>query len=142
MPLQVIEAQTGNPDDRPVATNIIMHGLGLNITIQTYAGRVDFGIIADKKALPHASDFAKAVEAAFAEAQALMATAQPVIKNPVAKATEKTKLGKPPTVKTKPRRDTVLKSNTAPTFNAPNHGKTVIKNTARSKTARRPIVKP
>ena len=28
MPLQVIEAQTGNPDDSPVATIVIMHGLG------------------------------------------------------------------------------------------------------------------
>ena len=28
MPLQVIEAQTGNPDDSPVATILIMHGLG------------------------------------------------------------------------------------------------------------------
>lgn len=28
MPLQVIEAQTGSPDDSPVATIIIMHGLG------------------------------------------------------------------------------------------------------------------
>ena len=28
MPLQVLEAQTGNPDQNPVATIIIMHGLG------------------------------------------------------------------------------------------------------------------
>lgn len=54
--------------------SIILHGLALNITIQTYAGHVDFGIIADKKALPHAKDLAKAIEDAFAEAQALMAS--------------------------------------------------------------------
>jgi WS/DGAT/MGAT family acyltransferase len=53
--------------------SIILHGLALNITIQTYAGHVDFGIIADKKALPHAKDLAKAIEDAFTEAQALMA---------------------------------------------------------------------
>ena len=29
--------------------SIIVHGLALNITIQTYAGHVDFGIVADKK---------------------------------------------------------------------------------------------
>jgi len=58
--------------------SIIMHGLALNITIQTYAGHVDFGIIADKKALPHAKDLAKAIEDAFTEAQALMASAAPV----------------------------------------------------------------
>lgn len=60
--------------------SIILHGLALNITIQTYAGHVDFGIIADKKALPHAKDLAKAIEDAFAQAQSLMAstpTAEP-----------------------------------------------------------------
>jgi diacylglycerol O-acyltransferase / wax synthase len=49
--------------------SIIVHGLALNITIQTYAGHVDFGIVADKKALPHANDLAKAIGAAFEEAQ-------------------------------------------------------------------------
>lgn len=57
--------------------SIILHGLALNITIQTYAGHVDFGIIADKKALPHAKDLAKAIEDAFTEAQSLMAGPAP-----------------------------------------------------------------
>lgn len=57
--------------------SIILHGLALNITIQTYAGHVDFGIIADKKALPHAKDLAKAIEDAFTEAQGLMAQTPP-----------------------------------------------------------------
>lgn len=57
--------------------SIILHGLALNITIQTYAGHVDFGIIADKKALPHAKDLAKAIEEAFTEAQSLMASSAP-----------------------------------------------------------------
>jgi diacylglycerol O-acyltransferase / wax synthase len=57
--------------------SIIVHGLALNITIQTYAGQVDFGVVADKKALPHAQDLASAIEAAFAEAQALLAYAAP-----------------------------------------------------------------
>ena len=52
--------------------SIIVHGLALNITIQTYAGHVDFGIVADEKALPEAKDLAKAIEAAFDEAQSLM----------------------------------------------------------------------
>jgi diacylglycerol O-acyltransferase len=51
--------------------SIIMHGLALNITIQTYAGRVDFGVIADRKAVPHLQELADAIEAAFAEASAL-----------------------------------------------------------------------
>lgn len=62
--------------------SIILHGLALNITIQTYAGHVDFGIIADKKALPHARDLAKAIEDAFVEAQALMAAPAPAAPAP------------------------------------------------------------
>jgi WS/DGAT/MGAT family acyltransferase len=54
--------------------SIVMHGLALNITVQTYAGRVDFGLIADKKAVPHLADLAAGIEAAFAQAQALLAT--------------------------------------------------------------------
>jgi diacylglycerol O-acyltransferase / wax synthase len=56
--------------------SIVMHGLGLNITIQTYAGNVDFGIIAGKNALPHAQDLANALLAAFKEAQGLYALGQ------------------------------------------------------------------
>jgi diacylglycerol O-acyltransferase / wax synthase len=55
--------------------SIVMHGLALNITIQTYAGRVDFGIVADKKAVPHLQDLADALEAAFEEAKRLFAAA-------------------------------------------------------------------
>ena len=51
--------------------SIVIHGLALNITIQTYAGSVDFGIIADKKAVPHVQDLADALEAAFEEAKTL-----------------------------------------------------------------------
>ncbi|MES2632796.1 MAG: wax ester/triacylglycerol synthase family O-acyltransferase [Pseudomonadota bacterium] len=53
--------------------SIVIHGLALNITIQTYAGSVDFGIVADKKAVPHVQDLADAVEEAFEEARALFA---------------------------------------------------------------------
>ena len=56
--------------------SIIVHGLALNITIQTYAGHVDFGIVADDKALPEAKDLAKAIEAAFTEAQGLLGSAE------------------------------------------------------------------
>jgi diacylglycerol O-acyltransferase / wax synthase len=81
----------------------VMHGLGLNITIQTYAGSVDFGIIAGKNALPHAQDLAKALVAAFEEARSLYAIGQkqniavssavktpaPSVKTPVPRATKK-----------------------------------------------------
>lgn len=130
--------------------SIITHGLGLNITIQTYAGRVDFGIVADKKALPHAADLAKAVEAAFVEAQTLLATTQvtgapikrPLTKKPVAKATQAATLGKSPSLKTHAHRDTVLKSKPSQKSNAPSHGKTAVKKISRGKTARRPTIQP
>lgn len=69
--------------------SIVMHGLALNITIQTYAGHVDFGIVADKKALPHAKDLAKAIEEAFTQAQALMVSTAPVAPAATAPAPKK-----------------------------------------------------
>lgn len=57
--------------------SIVMHGLALNITIQTYAGHVDFGVIADKKAVPKVQHLADALVAAFEEAQHLYAMAAP-----------------------------------------------------------------
>lgn len=48
--------------------SIVMHGLALNITIQTYAGRVDFGLVADRKAVPQLQALAEALERAFEEA--------------------------------------------------------------------------
>ena len=121
--------------------SIIMHGLALNITIQTYAGHVDFGIIADKKALPQANDFAKAIESAFKEAQTLLAMAapgassQPIIALPpvktrktlVPQATKAAALEKSPSVKRARRPDTVLSTNNSTPSNAPSHGKSVVK---------------
>jgi WS/DGAT/MGAT family acyltransferase len=54
--------------------SIVLHGLALNITVQTYAGHVDFGIVADKQAVPHVQDLADALEAAFEEAKTLFMT--------------------------------------------------------------------
>ena len=51
--------------------SIVLHGLALNITIQTYAGRVDFGIVGARQAVPHVQDLADALEAAFVQAQNL-----------------------------------------------------------------------
>ncbi len=58
--------------------SIIVHGLALNITVQTYAGSVDFGVIADKNAVPHVQDLADMLEAAFEEARGLFAAEAPV----------------------------------------------------------------
>jgi len=75
--------------------SIVMHGLALNITIQTYAGRVDFGLIADRKAVPQLQALADALEAAFEEGRALFQAAPPepapakTRRRAVAKATPK-----------------------------------------------------
>ena len=51
--------------------SIITHGLALNITVQTYCGRIDFGIIACKEAVPDLHDFAMAITGGFDELVAL-----------------------------------------------------------------------
>ena len=51
--------------------SIITHGLALNITVQTYCGRIDFGIIACKEAVPDLPDFADAIQGGFDELAAL-----------------------------------------------------------------------
>ena len=117
-------------------TSIIMHGLGLNITVQTYDGRVDFGIVADKKVLPHANDLVSAIEAAFVEAAALMTANQPLKAEPaVAKATTQGRLTASLPLKTRPRRDTRPKSIQRPTPHDPSHVKPVVKKTAKRKAS-------
>ena len=65
--------------------SIVMHGLALNITIQTYAGSVDFGVIADKKAVPHVQALADMLEAAFEEAKTLFVASEsePAVITPI-----------------------------------------------------------
>ena len=98
--------------------------------------RVDFGIVADKKALPHASDFAKAIEAAFAEAAELMKQQLPLAKLAVAKATDGKKLEAALSEKASPRRDTLIKSKLQATPNAPSHGKPVVKKIAKRQASK------
>ena len=102
--------------------SIITHGLGLNITIQTYAGRVEFGIVADKQVLLHAADFAAAIYEAFAQAQTLPASPGLDVKPPVAQAIEKAKLTKLSSVKSPPKGDTAS-SRSAPKTSVSTHGK-------------------
>ncbi|MEJ6023016.1 wax ester/triacylglycerol synthase family O-acyltransferase [Ramlibacter sp. PS4R-6] len=55
--------------------SIILHGMALNITVQTYAGHVDFGIIACPKAAPHVNELAQALGEAFEQARKIFAPA-------------------------------------------------------------------
>jgi WS/DGAT/MGAT family acyltransferase len=52
-------------------TSIIVHGMAFNITVQSYAGALDFGMMADAKAMPDVKAFAQAVEIAFDDLRAL-----------------------------------------------------------------------
>lgn len=92
--------------------SIVIHGLALNITIQTYAGSVDFGIIGDKKAVPHVQDLADALVAAYGEALGLHAIGQAQAAAPVAAAPARKRVTKATPAKT-PVPKTVRKSSAA-----------------------------
>lgn len=47
--------------------SIVEHGLGLNITLESYAGSLDFGLITAKNAVPDAREVAVAIEDSFKE---------------------------------------------------------------------------
>ena len=52
-------------------TSIVVHGMALNITVQSYNGALDFGMMADAKAMPDVKAFAQAIEVAFDDLRAL-----------------------------------------------------------------------
>ncbi|MDO9195332.1 wax ester/triacylglycerol synthase family O-acyltransferase [Rhodoferax sp.] len=56
--------------------SIVIHGVALNITIQTYAGFVDFGVIADKKAVPEVHELTDALVQAFEQGRDLLTPTQ------------------------------------------------------------------
>ena len=62
--------------------SIVMHSLGLNVTVQSYNGSLDWGLIACRKAMPDLPELAKYMRAAHAELMKLtpvvQAVAQPV----------------------------------------------------------------
>ncbi|MGZ8203925.1 MAG: WS/DGAT domain-containing protein, partial [Burkholderiales bacterium] len=51
--------------------SIVEHGLGLNVTVQSYAGSMEFGVVAAHNALRDPAAFVGAMRAAFAELKAL-----------------------------------------------------------------------
>ncbi|HEY2927825.1 WS/DGAT domain-containing protein, partial [Piscinibacter sp.] len=56
-------------------TSIVVHGLALNITVQSYNEAMDFGLIACAHAMPHVAELAAHVREAFDELKALPHTA-------------------------------------------------------------------
>jgi WS/DGAT/MGAT family acyltransferase len=55
--------------------SIVEHGLGLNITLQSYAGSLDFGLIAARSGLPDIRRLALGLQQAFEELEAATAVA-------------------------------------------------------------------
>jgi hypothetical protein len=45
--------------------SIVTHGMGLNITVQSYDRSLDFGLMADARAMPDVRALADAIGAAF-----------------------------------------------------------------------------
>jgi hypothetical protein len=52
--------------------SIVTHGLALNITIHSYAGNLDYGLIAAKKEVPKLAKMVKAMHEAHDELMALI----------------------------------------------------------------------
>jgi WS/DGAT/MGAT family acyltransferase len=52
-------------------SSIIVHGLGLNITAQSYDRSMDFGLMADSRAMPDVRELADAIQIAFDDLRAL-----------------------------------------------------------------------
>jgi diacylglycerol O-acyltransferase / wax synthase len=52
-------------------TSIVVHGLALNITVQSYDQSIDFGLMADAQAMPDVAELADGIRIAFDDLQAL-----------------------------------------------------------------------
>jgi WS/DGAT/MGAT family acyltransferase len=58
-------------------TSIVVHGVALNITVQSYHESLDIGIVACARAMPEVAEFAAHIETAFLELKSLPAAASP-----------------------------------------------------------------
>jgi WS/DGAT/MGAT family acyltransferase len=58
-------------------TSIVVHGLALNITVQSYDRSLDFGFMADGQALPDVRELADAIVIAFDDLRALARPGEP-----------------------------------------------------------------
>ena len=60
-------------------TSIVVHGLALNITVQSFDAHMDFGLMADAAALPDVKALACALDGALDELRALPVPAAPKV---------------------------------------------------------------
>jgi len=58
-------------------TSIIMHGMALNITVQSYDRSLDFGLMADALAMPDVRELADAITIAFDDLRTLVRPVNP-----------------------------------------------------------------
>ena len=72
-------------------TSIVVHGVALNITVQTYNDSLDIGIIACAQAMPEVGELAAHVESAFEEFKRLPAAPAVVLEAPPAPRAEPAK---------------------------------------------------
>ena len=79
--------------------SIVTHGLALNITIQTYAGQVDFGIVTDPHAVPEVQALCDALTQAFDEARTMLVAPTPSAPPMMPKVTHATRRRKTPVKK-------------------------------------------
>ena len=58
-------------------TSIVVHGIALNITVQSYDQSLDFGLMADAAALPDVRELAEAIRIAYDDLRALRGEPEP-----------------------------------------------------------------
>ena len=57
--------------------SIVVHGVALNITVQSYDQSLDFGLMADAAAMPEVHELAEALQVAFEDVRALWVDENP-----------------------------------------------------------------
>lgn len=97
-------------------TSIVVHGVALNITVQSYNESLDFGLIACGKAMPQVAELAQHLHAAFDELKALAPTAAP---SPSLAAAGTPVASKGPQKAPARRRRLVAKATSSPRASAP-----------------------
>lgn len=99
-------------------TSIVVHGLALNVTVQSFDSHMDFGMMADAQAMPDVAAFAAAVRAAYADLQRLPVEAPAAEPAPPKRSTGRVPATKAPAKKPAAKKPGAKKA-VAPPANAP-----------------------
>ncbi len=109
--------------------SIVVHGVALNVTVQTYNESLDIGVMACAEAMPEVAEFAAQIEAAFEEFRALPVAAPaeaaapakkvPAKKAPAKKAAAKKAPAKKAAAKKVAAKKSVAKATGRPRASAP-----------------------